>query len=250
MPVTWNPWHGCHKISAGCAHCYVYRMDERHGRDSASVYKTHDFDLPVRRCRTGGYKVPPGELAYTCFTSDFLLEDADEWRPQAWQMMRTRFDLRFLFATKRIDRLSGCLPPDWGDGYGNVHVCCTVENQDRARYRLPVFRGAPILHKSIICEPLLERIDLSPYLSSEWVEEVVVGGESGENARICQYDWVLDLRRQCMRAGVAFTFKQTGARFVKDGRLYRIRREYQHAQARKAGIGYIPGVAGANGKTI
>ena len=50
MPI-WNPWHGCHKISPGCLHCYVYRRDESVGRDASVVAKTADFDLPIRRGR-------------------------------------------------------------------------------------------------------------------------------------------------------------------------------------------------------
>lgn len=239
MSVTWNLWHGCHKISAGCAHCYVYRMDEKHGKDSSLVHKTGDFNLPVRRNRTGAYKIPAGELVYTCFTSDFLLEDADQWRQEAWQFIRERRDLTFLFITKRIHRFMDCLPEDWGGGYPNVCIGCTVENQERADFRLPLFRQAPIQHKIIICEPLLERVDLSPYLGS-WVEQVVAGGESGQEARVCDYDWVLSLREECIRRQVAFRFKQTGARFRKDGRLYAVRRPYQHSQAAKAGIDYTP----------
>lgn len=237
MSVTWNLWHGCHKISAGCANCYVYRMDEKHGRDSSVVRKTGEFNLPVRRNRLGTYKVPAGEMVYTCFTSDFLLEDADEWRPQAWEMIRQRSDLVFMFITKRIDRLERCLPADWGDGYPHVQICCTAENQERADYRLPIFSRSPVQHKSIVCEPLLEEIDLSPYLGP-WVKQVIAGGESGTKARICDYQWILSLRRQCVEHDVPFTFKQTGYRFRKDGRLYLIDRPYQHRQAYKAGINY------------
>lgn len=239
MSVTWNPWHGCHKLSAGCANCYVYRMDEKHGKDGSVVAKTGGFNLPVKRNRSGEYKLPPGELVYTCFTSDFLLADADEWRDEAWRMMRVRSDLNFLFITKRIDRFQNCKPADWGSGYGNVHICCTAENQDRADYRLPIFIQAPIKHRSIICEPLLEKIDISSYLGP-WVEEVIVGGESGSDARVCDYNWVLDIRRQCVEKKVAFHFKQTGARFLKEGKLYHIRRESQHKQARKAGLDFVP----------
>ncbi|MDP4108590.1 MAG: DUF5131 family protein [Bacillota bacterium] len=237
--ASWNLWHGCHKISAGCAHCYVYRIDERHGRDSSVVAKTGDFNLPIRKNRTGEYKIKPGETLYTCFTSDFLLEDADEWREEAWSMIKTRSDVAFFFITKRIDRLSLCLPPDWGDGYDNVHICCTVENQDRADYRLPIFINAPIKKKSIICEPLLEKIDLSPYLGP-WIDGVTVGGESGEDARACDYDWVLELRRQCVIFNVPFHFKQTGAKFLKEGKLYRVKRQFQFQQARRAGIEFYP----------
>lgn len=239
MSVVWNPWHGCHKLSAGCAHCYVYRMDERHGKDASAVAKTGDFNLPVRNNRAGGYKIPSGELVYTCFTSDFLLADADPWRPEAWRMMRVRNDLTFMFVTKRIDRLADCLPGDWGEGYENVEICCTVENQDRADYRLPVFQASPVFRKSIICEPLLGRIDLSPYLGP-WVSGVVAGGESGNDARVCDYAWVLELRRQCVEKHVPFYFKQTGAHFLKNGRLYNIERRLQHSQARRAAIDYTP----------
>ena len=93
--------------------------------------------------KNGTYKIPSGNLVYTCFTSDFLIEDADEWRAEAWEMMRIRQDLRFLFITKRIDRLQQCLPPDWGDGYENVTICCTMENQDRVDYRLPIYKEIP-----------------------------------------------------------------------------------------------------------
>ena len=127
------------------------------------------------------------------------------------------------------------LPDDWGDGYNNVTICCTVENQDRANYRLPIFLTEPIRHKSIICEPLLESISLSEYISHD-IEEVVFGGESGDNARICNYNWVLNIREQCLQKGIAFHFKQTGAHFEKDGRLYNILRRQQHLQAQKASI--------------
>jgi len=233
--ANWNPWHGCHKLSAGCRNCYVYRTDARFEKDSSVVSLTQNFRLPVMKKRDGSYKIPSGELVWTCFTSDFLVEEADEWRAEAWEMMRIRSDLSFLFITKRIDRLEQCLPSDWDNGYPNVHICCTVENQEMADYRLPVFRRLPICKKTIVCEPLLERIDLSRYLG-EWVHGLLVGGESGEKARICDYDWVLDLRKQAIAANVPFMFKQTGAYFRKDGKIYHIERKFQHSQAKKAGI--------------
>lgn len=116
MSVSWNPWHGCRKLSEGCRHCYVYRQDAQHDKDSREVRRTTAFNLPVRRTRDGRYKVPPGEMVYTCFTSDFLVEEADAWRAEAWEMIRIRSDLRFFFITKRIDRLMQVLPPDWGGG--------------------------------------------------------------------------------------------------------------------------------------
>ena len=237
--ADWNPWHGCTKISPGCKYCYVYRQDEMYGSTLASSLcrKTGAFDLPLKRKRDKSYKIPPGKIVFTCFTSDFLLEDADPWRPDCWRMMRQRSDCWFYFFTKRIHRLADCLPPDWGDGYDNVLIGCTVENQDRADYRLPIFRQLPIKHRSIIASPLLERLDLTPYLDDR-IEEVATGGESGVEARPCDYDWVLDLRRQCVEKDIPFRFHQTGAYFIKDGRMYRVKRGYQLSQARKAGIDY------------
>ena len=236
MSVNWNPWHGCKKISEGCQNCYVYRADAKYDRDSSVIKKNADFNLPLKRNRHKEYKIPSGETVYTCFTSDFLLAEADEWRPEAWQMIRERSDLNFMFITKRIARLADVMPSDWGDGYDNVEIGCTCENQACADERLPVFLDLPIKHRFIICEPLFEELDLSPYLSSGKIDRVVAGGESGINTRICNYDWILKLHEQCRKYGVKFWFKQTGYRFVKDGKLYLIDRKAQHSQARKAGI--------------
>ena len=102
-----------------------------------------------------------------CFTSDFLIDEADKWRDEAWDMIRERFDLNFLFITKRINRLADVAPDDWGDGYDNVAIGCTCENQEMADKRLPVFLSFPIAERYIICEPLLGPIDLKEYLLPE-----------------------------------------------------------------------------------
>ncbi|MBR6286573.1 MAG: DUF5131 family protein [Bacteroidaceae bacterium] len=239
MYADWNPWHGCTKISPGCRYCYVYRQDEMYGSEisSSKARKTAAFSLPLKRRRDKSWKIESGKVVFTCFTSDFLLKDADEWRADCWRMMKTRSDLSFYFFTKRIDRFMECVPDDWGDGYDNVLVGCTVENQAMADYRLPIFRSLPIRHKSIIAAPLIEAIDLSAYLDGT-IEEVSAGGESGVDARPCNYDWILSLREQCVAADVPFRFHQTGAHFIKDGRMYRIHRRFQLSQAHKAGIDY------------
>lgn len=97
--VGWNPWHGCTKISAGCRYCYVYRQDEMYGTGvGASLCRRNEaFDLPIRKRRDGGWKIPAGTVVFTCFTSDFLLKDADAWRPDCWEMMRRRRDCWFYF---------------------------------------------------------------------------------------------------------------------------------------------------------
>lgn len=108
--TNWNPWHGCTKISPGCKYCYVYRQDEMYGSttDSSLCHKNAAFDLPLKRKRDGTYKIPSGKIVLTCFTSDFLLPDADAWRADCWSMMKLRSDCWFYFFTKRIDRLAEC----------------------------------------------------------------------------------------------------------------------------------------------
>lgn len=238
--ADWNPWHGCTKISPGCKYCYVYRQDEMYGADISSSLcrKTGNFNLPLKKKRDGSFKIPEGRIVFTCFTSDFLLEDADLWRGECWEMMRMRQDLMFYFFTKRIDRLEKCLPQEWGEGFDNVIIGCTVENRAMADYRLPIFKSLPIKHKSIIVAPMLEHMDISAYIDEE-IEEVSVSGESGADARVCNFEWVLDIRRQCIEKNVPFRFHQTGAHFIKDGKMYHIKRKYQLSQAAKAGINFM-----------
>ncbi|MGF7142011.1 protein gp37 [Anaerotaenia torta] len=81
-----------------------------------------------------------------------------------------------MFLTKRIERFARCVPDDWGDGYDNVVVCCTVENQKNADYKLEILKSLPIKHKCITAQPLLENIHIEQYLND--IELVVVGGES------------------------------------------------------------------------
>ena len=118
----------------------------------------------------------------------------------------------------------------------NVTVCCTVENQQNADKKLSVFRTLPIKHKCITAQPLIERVNLEPYLDG--VELVVVGGESDKDARPLDYNWVLDIREQCIRKRVNFEFRQCGTHFIKDGRQYKLQTKDLCRQARLAGINY------------
>ena len=233
----WNPWHGCQKYSAGCLHCYVYRRDAKYELDASEVRKNADFDLPVRRGCDGRYKLQGPDTVFTCFTSDFFLDKADAWRAEAWRMMRERSDLRFFFITKRILRFYEQLPADWGDGYPNVSIGVTCENQAMANERLPFFLELPIHHKYIVCEPMLEPIDLLPYIGRK-IDQVCVGGESGNEARLMRYSWAASVREQCREKGVNFWFRQTGALFEKDGLLYRVPRQFQAEQALKSGLSF------------
>lgn len=234
--AMWNPWRGCHKFSEGCKFCYIHKGDSRRGVDTNQIVKTEQFYAPIAKNKKGEYKIKSGQIVYLCFSTDFLIEDADEWRDECWKMMKERSDLTFLFLTKRIERFLKCIPDDWNDGYDNVIVGCTVENQNTADFRLSIFDTLPIKHKNIICQPLIERIDLSDYLNN--VELVVVGGESDINARVLDYDWVLSIREQCIKNNVHFEFRQCGTHFIKDGKSYTLNVKQLCSQARKAGINF------------
>ena len=231
----WNPWRGCRKCSEGCLHCYIHKGDYKRGVDTSVITQTKDFYKPIERLKNGNYKMKSG-IVYTCFSTDYLIEEADEWRKECWKMIKERQDCTFLFLTKRIDRFAECIPEDWGDSYENVVVCCTIENQKNADYKLGIFSKLSIKHKCITAQPLIESIDIEKYLDD--IELVVVGGESDYNARPLDYSWVLDIRGQCIRKNVSFEFRQCGTYFLKDGIQYKIQTKDLCSQARKAGINY------------
>lgn len=231
----WNPWRGCKKCSEGCLHCYIHKGDTKRNVNTNDIVKTKEFNKPILKLKNGSYKMKSG-IVYTCFSTDFLIEEADEWRKESWTMIKERGDCTFLFLTKRIERFLDCVPDDWEDGYDNVVVCCTIENQINADKKLSVFQSLPIKHKCITAQPLLEHIDIEKYLDD--VELVVVGGESDYTARPLDYDWVLDIRGQCIRKNVDFEFRQCGTHFIKDGKQYKLQTKDLCKQAKLAGIDY------------
>ncbi len=165
---------------------------------------------------------------------DFFIVEADKWREECWKMIKERSDLNFIFLTKRIERFTKCIPADWNEGYDNVTVGCTVENQESADYRLSLFTTFHIKHRNIICQPLIEEINIDEYLDN--VELVVVGGESDRNARPLNYNWVLSIREQCIAKGVRFEFRQCGTHFIKNDKEYTLNVGDLCSQARKANI--------------
>ncbi len=82
---------------------------------------------------------------------------------------------------------------------------------------------------------MLKKIDLSPYLQGG-VQHVTVSGENGRDARVCNYAWVLDIREQCVKAGVTFWFKSTGTFFERDGVVEKINPFKQGALAKELNI--------------
>lgn len=233
--AMWNPWRGCKKCSEGCLHCYIHKGDMKRKVDTSHIVKTKDFSKPIEKLKNGSYKIKSG-LVYVCFSSDFFIEEADAWREECWKMIKEREDLHFLFLTKRIERFFKCIPKDWEDGYDNVTIGCTVENQKNVDNKLSIFQDLPIKHKCITAQPLIESINIEPYIKQ--IELVVVGGESDYQARPLNYDWVLDIREQCIRNKVNFEFRQCGTHFIKDNITYTIQTKDLCKQAKLANINY------------
>lgn len=231
--MPWEPWTGCYKTSDGCSYCYYYGpYSKRCGQNT--ITKTENFYAPIEKKPNGKMKIASGANVPTCFATDFFLPEADEWRREAWSMIKQRPDVHFLFFTKRIDRFHVSLPEDWGEGYDNVTVGCTCENQETSDYRLPLYLSYSIKHRILSCTPLLSDINLRPYLHG--IEHVTAGGETSRDARPCNFDWILNIREQCREAGITFWFKNTGSRFVKDGILQKVNPRLQHSMARETGI--------------
>jgi len=236
--MNWEPWSGCYKVSDGCTYCYFYGpYSKRFGQNT--IVKTGDFDKPIATNAKGIPRIAGGKVVATCFASDFFLEEADEWRAEAWSMIRQRPDLEFLILTKRIDRFHVSLPEDWCDGYDNVRIGCTVENQHLADLRLPLYLSCPIKRRFVACSPILGPIDLSPYLAG--ISHVTAGGETGREARECDYSWVLSLREQCLAAGLTFWFKNTGSLFRHNGAVQRVNPYKQGALAKELNISISDG---------
>lgn len=237
--MLWNPWHGCHKCSPGCMNCYVFYLDGKRGKDAGIVSKSKsNFNLPIKKDRSGAFKIPPGSQTAVCFTSDFFISEADLWRDEAWEIIKQRPDVDFLICTKRIERVNECLPPDWQNGYDNVIMAVTCENQQKTDERLPQLLSLKAKRKCVLAAPLLENINFDEYLGSREIDSISVGGESYDNARICDFDWVRNIKRTCDLYGVKFDFHQTGSNFLMDGRIYNIKHRDEYRQAKK-GMEYL-----------
>lgn len=198
---VWNPWFGCFKITEACENCYVF---------PENTFKPVYYPFPYTDAK-------PGTCIAVCLKSDFFLRNADSIRPFAWQTIRNNPNLIFMIITKRIDRAVECLPADWGNGYDNVIICATVENQKRADERLPILLDLPVKHRWITCSPLLEQIQLTKYLKTGKIEHVEATGERECNknlVRPTRYEWVADLSKQCAETNVRFSMLYLGHNFI------------------------------------
>ena len=198
---TWNPWHGCIKVSPGCKFCYMYRDKKRWGQDAKVVVraKRSTFLAPMKMLK--------GPLVFTCSWSDFFIDKADQWRDDAWNVIKHTPQLTYQILTKRPERIANHLPSDWESGWENVWLGVSVENNNEL-WRTEILREIPVLVRFISAEPLLDKIDLNLDKFS-WV---ISGGESGvgKNWRPAKVEWFRSIRDQCQSSKVAYFHKQHG----------------------------------------
>lgn len=221
--IVWNPWHGCHKCSTGCENCYIFEMDEYFGKDTNQVkINSSQYYLPIQMKNMNGhkgksYKVPGESVIMTCMSSDFFIEEADFYREHAWEIIHERKDCLFEIMTKRPERIKQCLPYNWLDGWYNVKISVSIEDNETAWQRIPELLDSPVKHMGIVVIPMLEKIDIREFIGSGFIETVIAGGENCYNInkkpRELQVEWIKDLKKQCEYFNVAFKFVQTGTLF-------------------------------------
>lgn len=209
---TWNPWRGCTQISPGCAHCYMFTAQRRYGRDPEVVVRTKTWSDPIKWQREAAAKSIT-ERVFTCSWSDWFHEAADEWRDEAWAVIKSCPNLIFQILTKRDDRIADHLPADWGAWYPNVWLGVSIEN-NRHVYRADTLRTVPASVRFISAEPLLSDL---PDLDLTGIHWLIAGGESGHGYRPMDTEWPRNLRKKAKAAGTAFFFKQSAALKTETG---------------------------------
>jgi protein gp37 len=203
--ATWNPVTGCTKISPGCKHCYAERLAHRLQLMGQSNY-TNGFrvteqpqmlDVPLK------WKTP--KRIFVNSMSDLFHKDVPtDYIKRVFNVMVRANWHQYQILTKRAERLrelSSELP--WAP---HLWMGVSVENQDYVD-RIDVLRATDAAVKFLSLEPLLGPLAKLKLRGIDWV---IVGGESGPNARPMNADWVRDIRNQCLRADVPFFFKQWG----------------------------------------
>lgn len=220
---TFNPWIGCTKVSPACDHCYAEAWSKRSG--------LVEWGGPRKRTSEANWKKPAKwnreakaegvrRRVFCASLADvFDNQVPDEWREALWCLIRATPNLDWLLLTKRPQNIHKMLPVDWnsgaGEGYFNVWLGTTAENQAEAARRVPHLLAVPTAVRFLSCEPLLEPI----YNGGGWIfrdmgespnriDWIIVGGESGHGARHMDPDWARELRDDCASAGVAFFMKQ------------------------------------------
>jgi protein gp37 len=174
---TQNFWMGCDKVAPECRHCYIDEFLRKHG---------HEPWGEVIRCKTTWDDPHRWEIdcaindcakrVFTCSLSDFFHDGADEWRNEAWRIIKKSSRLVWLILTKRPSLIAKRLPADWGEGYPNVWLGVSTGCNARLK-QMDVLRKIPCALRWVSTEPLLE--DISQQINLDGFGWVVTGGESG-----------------------------------------------------------------------
>jgi protein gp37 len=212
---TWNPLTGCNKVSPGCKHCYAERMAKRLQAMGLEKYR-NGFQLTLHpEALEEPLRWSKPQMIFVNSMSDLFHKDVPiEFIQQVFEVMRRAHWHTFQILTKRAERLLELDPLlDWP---ANVWMGVSVENSDYT-YRAVLLSQTHARIRFLSCEPLLGPLSALPLEGIHWV---IVGGESGPRARPMKREWVMEIRDQCQKAGVAFFFKQWGGtRKKKAGRL-------------------------------
>jgi protein gp37 len=179
----------------------MFRTRERLGMDPRIVMRStqRDFDLPFR-LRSG--------MVQVCSQSDFFVADADEWREEAWDVIRQTPHLTYQILTKRPGRILSHLPYDWGAGWDHVWFGTSTEDQETADIRLRQLLRVPAAKYFMSAQPLLEPIAVRQYLGPQKVSLVLAGCESGPGARPTEASWLRVLEKQAENSGATFFLVQ------------------------------------------
>jgi len=203
--MTWNPVTGCTKVSPGCKHCYAERMAKRlqamgqpnYAKGFKLALQEHMLERPLlwRRSR----------VIFVNSMSDLFHENVPiDYIQQVFDVMRQASQHRFQVLTKRSERLLELDSViDWPQ---NVWMGVSVENADYT-YRIDHLRRTHAAVKFLSLEPLLSALPDLTLVNIDWV---IVGGESGPEARPIRKTWVKDIRDQCLAKSIPFFFKQWG----------------------------------------
>lgn len=203
---TWNPVTGCTKVSAGCKHCYAETMAKRLKAMGASGYE-YGFRLTLHPNRLMQPLLRKRATTYFVNSmSDLFHEDVpDSFIDRVFDVIRQTPHHTYQILTKRSERLPQYFAKR--DCPINVWLGVSVEDKKDGVPRINDLRKVPATIRFLSVEPLLEDIGKIDLKEIHWV---IVGGESGHNARPMKQSWADAVRRQCEAQDSAFFFKQWG----------------------------------------
>ncbi len=203
---TWNPTTGCTKISPGCKHCYAEVMARRlHAMGAGGYEKGFGLALHPGRLVQPLARRKPTVYFVNSMSDLFHRDIPDSFLDEVFAVIDQTPQHTYQILTKRAERLPEYFtrrpcPP-------NIWLGVSVEDRAYGLPRIDYLRQveAPVRFLSI--EPLLEDLGQFDLAGIHWV---IVGGESGHNARPMEEAWVEEIKRQADEASVAFFFKQWG----------------------------------------